>query len=170
MNDPVYKQLRELSWRRKLTEAEEVELHKYLAEHPEAKEDWELEGELNHLLEQLPEAPAVASNFTARVLKAVEMETATQEREHVRQRNLTSWRPAWSWLPKMAVACLVLGLGSLAYHQQELNNRRLMVKNVAEITDVVSASDPEMIDDFESIRRLSDSPPKADTEMLALMK
>src|SRR5437868_14920929 len=107
MNDPVYKQLRELSWRRKLTEAEEAELHKYFAEHPEAMEDWELEGELNHLLEHLPEAPAVSSNFTARVLQAVELEMAAQDREHSRK-NPTGWRSVWGkWLPKLAAACLV---------------------------------------------------------------
>jgi hypothetical protein len=170
MNDPVYKRLRELSWRRRLAEAEEAELQSYLTEHPEAKEDWEREGELNHLLEHLPEAPPVASNFTARVLQAVELEAAAQEREHVRQGKGSGWWLPANWVRKAAAVCLVAGLGIMAYHQQQLNSQRIMVRDVAEMTEVVSASDPDMITDFESIRRLSDSPPKADTEILALLK
>ena len=40
-SDPIYDQLRELSWRRKLTGAEEARLRAWLAAHPEAQADWE---------------------------------------------------------------------------------------------------------------------------------
>ena len=54
-----------------MTPSEEAELQKYLAANPAERADWQVEAELNRLLERLPEAPPVASNFTARVLKAV---------------------------------------------------------------------------------------------------
>ncbi len=165
MNDPAYNRLRELNWRRRLTDAESAELRKYLAAHPDAKEEWESETELNQLLEQLPEAPPVASNFTARVLQAVEREAAAKSR--------VMGRPAWwksiqRWMPKAAMACLMVGLGLFTYEQHQLKTRAAMAKSVAEITAIVSASNPELLEDFEPIRRLSDPEPKADTELLAL--
>lgn len=165
MNDPAYQRLRELNWRRPLTEAEAAELQEYLSAHPEAKDEWESETELNQLLEQLPEAPPVASNFTARVLQTVEREVAARSRT-------TGWS-AWlgsvrRWLPQTAVACLTLGLGLFAYEQHQASARLAMARNVAELTRIVSASNPELLEDFEPIRRLSDPEPKADVELLAL--
>jgi len=167
MNDPAYNRLRELYWRRPLTGAEEAALREYLAAHPEAKEEWESETELNQLLEQLPEAPPVASNFTARVLQAVEREAAARPRP-------MGWPARWisiqRWLPKTAVACVAIGLGFLAYEQHEVRARVMMAKNVAELTKIVSASNPELLEDFEPICRLSDPEPKPDAELLALLK
>jgi len=170
MNDPVYNQLRESSWRRKLTEAEEARLRELLASHPEAKEDWEIEAGLNRILEHLPEAPPVSSNFTARVLQALEREAAAQSRA-----GGNGWRAWWSlspwrWMPRAAIASLALGLGVMAYHQRQINVRTAMARDVVEFTQVVFASDPELMENFELIRRLGDSQPKADTELLALMK
>ena len=56
-NDPLYHRLRELSWRRKLTDSEEAELRAWLAAHPEAQAGWEVEAELNQALGRLPDAP-----------------------------------------------------------------------------------------------------------------
>jgi hypothetical protein len=165
MNDPAYNRLRELNWRRRLTETEAAELRNYLAAHPEAKEEWESEAELNQLLAQLPEAPPVASNFTARVLQAVEREAAAKSGVMGRP---TWWKSIQRWLPKAAVACLMVGLGLFTYEQHQLKTRAAMAKSVAEITEIVSASNPELLEDFEPIRRLSDPAPKADVELLAL--
>ena len=57
MNDSVYDHLRELSWRRKLTTSEELQLRAWLAAHPEAQADWEDEARLNEMLGLLPDAP-----------------------------------------------------------------------------------------------------------------
>jgi len=166
MNDPLDNHLRELAWRQKLRSAEEAELQKFLAAHPEAKADWELERQLTELVGYSPEAPPVASNFTALVMQAVERETASGARD----RGWTRWRPFRSWLPKAVVAALVISAGGLAFYEHQLNARELMAKRVASLAAAVSASDPEMIKNFDSICRLSDAPPAADTELLALMK
>src|SRR5207244_6508374 len=82
MNDPVYDPLSEVSWRRKLTTSEELQLRAWLAAHPEAQADWEDEARLNEMLGLLPDAP-VASNFTNRVLQAVEQaEVAELQESH----------------------------------------------------------------------------------------
>ena len=59
-NDPIYNHLRELSWRRKLTAAEEAELRAWLAAHPEAQVDWEVEAGLNAALGALQDVPVVS--------------------------------------------------------------------------------------------------------------
>src|SRR5207247_7147160 len=94
MNDP-FNNLREASWKRKLTPAEESELRNWLTTHPEAQADWEADAALNRVLDHLPEV-AVSSNFTGRVLKAVELESAAAARTSP-PKSKWFWR---SFLPK----------------------------------------------------------------------
>src|SRR6266576_1862078 len=104
--DPVCKRLRELSWRRPLTESEEAELRAWLAAHPEAQAGWEAETHLSAMLHQLPDA-TVPSNFTARVRQAVEQETAAAGR-----RPGFQWAGRWRvFLPLTSAAVVVVGLG-----------------------------------------------------------
>src|ERR1035437_6364542 len=106
-DDPIYNHLRELSWRRKLTAAEEAQLQAWLAAHPDAQLDWEAEAGLTATLAALPDAP-VPSNFTARVLQAAERETAAEQR-----RSGWNWA-GWlrrRWLPKVALTASVLCAG-----------------------------------------------------------
>lgn len=164
MNDLVYIRLRELSWQRKLTEAEEAELQKHLAGHPEAKADWEAEAELNQLLDGLPDAPPVASNFTALVLQAAARESTARARNS----GWFAW-PLRNWLPKTAAACLLLSLGFFGYQQHRISARTAMARKVARLAGAISAS-PELLDNYDRIRRLSDTPPKADADLLVLLK
>jgi hypothetical protein len=165
MNEQEYTHLREASWRGRLTEIEAAQLQKHLAAHPGLREEWETEAGLNQLLEKLPEAPAVASNFTALVLQAVERDAAARNRKPAKGRLDLA-----NWLPKAAMAALLLGFTFVGYHQYEIRNRVALAKNVAELSAAVSASDPELMKDFDPIMRLSDPQPKADIELLALMK
>jgi anti-sigma factor RsiW len=166
MNVPDDQKMRELAWRRPLTGAEAAELEAFLAKHPAERADWELENELNRLLEQLPEAPPVASNFTARVMSAVEHERSVA----ARRRATSRWFPIWNWVPRAAMAMLVVGLSCFAYLQHQAHARAAMAENVAQITEIVSASDPAVMENFEAIRRMGDSQPQADAELLALLK
>ena len=165
MNDADYQQLVELSWRRKLTGAEEAELQKYLAAHPEAKAEWETDADLNRVLDGLPEAPPVASNFTARVVQAVERETAVSARAE----GWFARGRLWNWLPRAAAACLVAGVVLLGYHEHQIKAREAMARRVADLARAVSAS-PELLANYDHIRRLGDTPPRADTNLLALLK
>ena len=60
-NDPLYHQLLEQSWRRKLTDAEEAGLRAWLAAHPEAQPDWDAEAGLSEALGALPNVPVMMS-------------------------------------------------------------------------------------------------------------
>ena len=158
--DPVYKRLRELSWRRPLTESEQAELRAWLAAHPEAQAGWEVEKHLSAMLQQLPDAP-VPSNFTARVLQAVAQEAAAAG-----QRPGFQW--AWRWrvfLPRTAAAVVVVGLGLFAYHRYDAG----LATDVRIVAAVPEVPKLEVLEDFEAIRRLG-STPQPDEELLALLK
>src|SRR5579862_8049976 len=106
MNESDFNELREQSWRRKLTAAEESALRAWMVEHPDAETDMEAEVRLTEILGRLPDVP-VPSNFTARVLQAVECEARADARPRVSR---------WNWflrslLPKVAAAALVVCVG-----------------------------------------------------------
>jgi hypothetical protein len=166
-NDPLYLHLLELSWRRKLTPAEEQQLQALLAAHPEEKVDWETEATLNDLLGRLPAAP-MPSNFTSRVLKAVELESRANERQIVGSRI---WRPRW--LPRLAFASVLIAAGAVSYHQGVVFRRASLAKSAAEsaamVSEVSSLPSPEVLTNFDAIYALNRTPP-ADEELLALLK
>jgi len=163
-HDPVYSRLRETSWRRELTDAEQAELRAFLASHPEALADWEAESGLNAGLKRLPEAP-VSSNFTARVLQAVELESAAAQRGRPRLLTKTWW---WRvFLPRTAVAMVVVLAGWFGYDRYKIEQRQKIANGLAVVATVQKPPRTEVLQDFEAIRGLS-SRPVADEELLAL--
>ncbi len=162
-----YHQLRETAWRRKLTKVEACEMRAHLKAHPEAQADWEAEAALNDALGRLKEA-AVSSNFTALVLHAAERESAGRVRSQAAWWNF-GW-PLLSRAPKVAAAILVVGLSFLAYQRHQVASRRELAASVVAVANVKSLPPyPEVLEDFEAIRRLSQTPP-ADEALLALLK
>jgi len=158
-NDSFPSQLRESGWRHELTEAEQAAWRDYLAAHPEARPDWEQELTLSRALAGLPEVP-VASNFTARVLAAVEREESGRH----------GWRGLWRLpLPRLAFVTAVLVFVGLAAHHHEMSNRRAaLARSVALVTSQPLPS-AEALENFDAIRRMGE-PQHADDELLALMQ
>src|SRR5215472_6699993 len=96
--EPIQNPLRELVWRRKLTEAERAEL----SPEPQTRAEMELESRLTEQLAQLPDKP-VPSNFTSLVLQAIDCEAA-RPRPRV-------WFRGWRILvPRLAVGVVVIGI------------------------------------------------------------
>ena len=165
-NDPLYHRFRELSWRRELTAAEESELRTWLAAHPDAQADWEVEAGLSEALGRLPDVP-VASNFTARVLQAVERESLAGSHQPASIRRRWHWR--LRWLPRAAVAAVVLAAGLVSYHHVRVVERKRLLSSVALVSDVSSLPSPKILEDFDAIRAVPATPP-ADEQLLALLK
>ena len=162
--DPVLTRLREIRWRRELTAAEQAELRAWLAAHPEDRAEWTADVALNTLLNRLPDAP-MPSNFTARVVQAVNQEQAARER--TRETPSTRW---WRWLlPRGAVAVAVLGLALFTYQRHETTRRAELARSLTAVADVQSLPSPQSLADYEAIRRLSPAP-VADEELLALLQ
>jgi hypothetical protein len=168
MNDPLYHQLCELSWRHKLTDAQEARLRFFLAAHPDAQADWEGEKGLNQLLEKLSDVP-ISSNFTNRVLRALEGETAGQSWAHTPWRRFLCWH-AFGWLPKTAVATVLLCAALLGYQHHRVARRAQIAQSLPRVSSVISLSSPEVWENFNTINQLSRTPPQPDRELLALLK
>jgi hypothetical protein len=162
--DPFYEKLREISWRRKLNSAEERELREWLAAHPEARESLEFETGLTEALGKMAEVP-VASNFTARVLQAIEREAKADARQ--RSSRKTFWRMPPRWLPRTASATIVVTAGLLIYlHNNSVEARqRALVQRVA----AVPLPSPEILTNFDAIRIVS-ATPAPDEQLLALFQ
>ena len=163
MNDP-FNNLREASWKRKLTPAEESELRSWLATHPEAREDWEADAALSRVLDHLPEV-AVSSNFTARVLKAVELESAASARMS-QPKSRWFWR---SFLPKVALASVFVVMTVTSYREARAEKRQRLARSVVTVSRVASLPGPDILKDFDAIQQLNPSP-APDLELLALLR
>lgn len=150
------------SWRQ-LTAAETAQLRAWLEEHPELRADWETESRLTEALARLPDVP-VPSNFTARVLQAVERDAAAIRR--------TKPRLPWflrSLVPKAAAAAVIFAVALVTYHEHTVTKRAELVQSVKVVAGVSSLPSPEILQDFDTIRQMS-SAPGPDTELIALMK
>lgn len=156
-NEPLQNPLRELVWRRKLTDAERAGL----GAQPEVQADLEIESRLSEALARLPDAP-MPSNFTARVLQAV-------ERENMRPRAI-NW--FWTWrvlVPRVAVAAVVIAFAGLGIHRHELNAyRATLARNVMLVAKAQPLPSVDALKNFNAIRRMSQ--PRADDELLVLLQ
>jgi anti-sigma factor RsiW len=162
-SDPVYQRLRETGWRRPLTAAEQAELRAWLATHPEAQAEVAADESLNAALAQLPAAP-VPSNFSARVLQAIEREAAAAP---AKQPAAAPW---WRiFLPRLAVATLLVVGGTLFYHQQVLKQERELARAARTVATVEETfANPMVLADFEIIASLTPTAAAVDENLLAL--
>jgi negative regulator of sigma E activity len=117
--------------------------------------------ELRELLSQLTDAP-VSSNFTARVMQAV-------EREELQAARTRGWH--WNWLsllPRASVAATVVIAAGLALYQHEIYNQRAeLAKNVVLVANAQPLPSVDALQNFDAIQRMS-QPAHADEELLAL--
>jgi hypothetical protein len=114
--------------------------------------------ELRELLSRLPDAP-VSSNFTARVMQAVEREESMAARTR-------GWH--WNWhtlLPRAAAAAVMVAAAGFTFYQHEISNQRAaLAQSVALMAQAPSV---DALQNFDAIQRMS-QPAHADEELLAL--
>ena len=148
--------LRESLWRRKLSKAEVADLR--------AQPELELEARLTAALARICDAP-VPSNFTARILSAIDLEDA-------RAAHSRSWH--WNWrslLPRVAVAAAVLlfaGVGLQHYHEVT-SQRAALAQTVALVADTPPLPNVDALENLDAIQRMSRSA-HADGELLAALQ
>lgn len=146
---------RESLWRRKLSAPERTELR--------AQPDLELEARLTAALTKLPES-SVPSNFTARVLDAIELEAAREARSVPWVLN---WRALW---PRVALAAAVLIFAGVSIQRYEVHSQRVhLAKDVATVAAAQPLPSVDALKDLDVIQRMS-QPGHADGELLALMQ
>lgn len=141
-------------WRRKPSEAEQAELRT----RPELK----LEARLTDTLARMPNAQ-VPSNFTARVLNAVDLEEARASRK--------GWH--WNWrslLPRAAVAAALLAVvGTGIQHYETKMHRVELAKDVATVAAKQPMPSVDALVNLDMIQHIG-AANRADGELLAALQ
>ena len=155
-----------LSLKAGLTPEEESRLEAWLAAHPEARAAWEEDRALGRALQALPDAP-LASNFTARVLQAVDLEESRVERG--RRAPERSWlRVFW---PRLGWAAVVALLTVVVVHENRVAKRTQLVRDVTFVSeDVAKLPAPEVLGDFDAITQLRQATSGSDDELLIALQ
>jgi hypothetical protein len=117
---------------------------------------------LSAALAKLPDAP-VPSNFTARVLHAIERANAAAARP--REQPTTSWWRAF--LPRLAVACIIV-LGGLGLWQQQRAKQKDLAHVAREVASADLLSDPNVLTHFDEIASLTPPEASPDEALLAM--
>jgi len=163
MNESLYQELREISWRRKLTPEEETRLQGWLAAHGDKQAEWELEQSLSEQLRHLSDAP-LSSNFTSQVMQTLDAELARQEREGHGRHGWLQWLHKLA--PRLAPVSLALVVAITAFvHYRKSDHQNRIINSVA----LVTSSDvpgPEILKDFDAIEKL----PPTDEDLLAALQ
>ena len=123
----------------------------------------EVEARLTDALAKISDVP-VSSNFTARVLAAIELE----EKQAARPRGWTlSWR---LFFPRVAVAAAALVLvGVMVQRYETSSHRQEIARSVAMVAGAKSLPSVDALENLDAIQRMSESA-HADGELLAMMQ
>jgi hypothetical protein len=120
----------------------------------------DVQRQMRGLLARLPDAP-VASNFTARVLQAIELEEKRRSR----------WRTmGWYWrvfVPRGAVAALLIGFAAFTFHEHELVVQQQDLARNAALVASQQMPSMDALNNFDAIQRMSQTA-HPDDELLAL--
>jgi hypothetical protein len=147
--------LRESLWRRQPAGTKRDQLR--------TPPELELEARLTGALVKIPDA-SVPSNFTARVLAAVELEAAREARPPGWTLN---WRALW---PRVAVAAAVLIFAGVSIQRYEVHSQRVrLVKNIAMVATAQPPPSVDVLENLDAIQRMSQSG-HADGELLAALQ
>ncbi len=177
MNQHDQNELREALKKRLPDAAESAHIRRHLEAHPDEAADWEAEMLLTDTLQRLPDAP-LSSNFTARVLRAAELEAG---RNRPAGNPVSAWARSFSLFQYATAVVVILLAGWFAWQQrtvafeakEALAIARADMARAALARDAATlhASSPvptvEMLQDFEAIARLGSWSTDVDLDLLA---
>jgi anti-sigma factor RsiW len=166
-HDPLIQTLRETAWRRPLTTAEQIQLDAWLAAHPADRAEWELDAALNAALNRIPEQP-VATNFTARVLAAIEQEDLTAAETRKNSSRL-GWLRSLGWVPRAAAVATLLLVSGLTWRHFDNHRQAQAMERFVAATEATPLPPPEAFQEFETILHIMPSG-AADVSLLTLMQ
>jgi len=173
MNESLHDEMIRLSLKGELTADERARVNAFLAAHPHLRETWEEDAALGRALNLVPEVP-VSSNFTARVLDAIDLDEqrAARKKPNRWRAWLRDLQPRVSW--GFAVAVVLL-FGAYEYHlRQETHRLALDVRNVSR--EIASLPSPDVFKDFEAINELrqvsavASAPSASDDELIRVLQ
>jgi hypothetical protein len=162
MRENEFTELKQTSWRRRLTASEAAAIRQYLASQPQATGDWEKDDSLNRLLEQWPSVP-VSSNFTARVVAA-----ARRSEPAPVARGAMPWIFG-RWWAQLAAGAVMVGVGFLSFQEYQSAHRARQAQELAAAGRLAALAPIEWLNDFDTIQRL-DKVKVADDELLSVLE
>ncbi len=153
MKDVREDDLFRLSMQPELSPVEESKLEAWLAAQPDARAAWEQDRALGRALQSLPDAP-VSSNFTARVMQELDLETAREQRARGGGWRRLLW-PRLGWATA-AVALTLFGAQQFRTTQrtQLASDAALVSKDIARLPDAFR--DFDVVDSLRAITPASD--------------
>lgn len=150
--------------RRRLPADEVERLRHELAARPRETARLEEELRLNALLDGGPR-PAPSSNFTSRVLAAIEAEEARTARESA---GLLGWLRVLR-LPRLAAFATVLVAAGVAWWQFQLYQRGTLAHQVSEVSQLAAVPGVETLRDFDAIQLLRVAAQPDDLKLVAAL-
>jgi hypothetical protein len=120
----------------------------------------DVQKQMRGLLTRLSDVP-VSSNFTARVMQAIELEEMRQSR---------SWFFGWRWraiVPRAAAATVIVGLAGFTFYQHEIYVQQVALARSAALVASQQMPSVEALKNFDAIQRMGQSA-RPDNELLAL--
>jgi hypothetical protein len=165
MNKQRAEQLRDTATRRQLTPAEQDEWNVWLAASGSERPGWEEEMRLNQVLRSLSRPP-VSSNFTARVLAALDRDRRGATRNRVPRALWPAWlRWRWQWaagsLAVLALAVVVL------QESPRVQARKEVVHSAGVLAEAGGPLSVDILQDFDAIYALPNAPLPSMTEFAA---
>jgi hypothetical protein len=164
-NHPQEREWRERFWRDHTSAVREESLRAWLAAHPEATADLQAEASLTEAMRRLPDVP-LPSNFSARVLQAARAGEIKNPRLDLFP--LPFWK-RFPWATGLASAALVVFAGLVSYQRIEAISRAKILASVLLVSEVPSRPSPEVLENLDTIRRLTPSV-APDEELIALLQ
>lgn len=154
--DNLTPEQRESLWRRSPAGRKRAEL--------DGQPELELEARLTDALTRIPDAP-VPSNFTSRVMDAIDLEEARPARSK-------RWSWNWhAWLPRAAAVMAVLLFSAIGVEHYETvqYHRTEMAASLHTVASTSAVPDVEALNNFDTIQRMGQSA-HADTDLLAALQ
>jgi hypothetical protein len=157
MNPPELEHLMDLARRRVLRPDEVARLTALLEQSPEAWPDRDAELALTRLLKHLPDAP-LSSNFSARVMQAIDLEDQRKAGARPAATRLPRWLVRLGW-----ATATVAVVGESWFEYQDWQ-RAETARSIQVITEVAAVPSVEVLRDFEVIPSFARVPPIADMQ------
>ncbi len=156
MNSAELKQLIETAQRRVLSAEEQGRLDELLEAEPTAWPERNEELALTRLLAGLPDAP-LASNFSARVMQAIDL----AEAQAARAAPGGAWWPR-RWSGRLAWATAAIALTGLSGWQYQNWQRIETARSIQVVTEVAAVPSVDVLKDFDAIQSFASVPPTLD--------
>ena len=164
MNEAKFKLWLEEGWRGPLPEDQQRDLDKFLAAHPDLREEWESGRRLTQALSALPDIP-VPSNFMVLIDKGMEASSAPSRR--ARGPWLWRWLPASPWL-RAGTGLAALTLALLGVHEYQIRSELQMARSVAAVSTLAAVPKMDWLENFDAIHEMAKAP-QVDEELVSLL-